>query len=165
MTGLVAVEMGAARRAQLLAAVTMVVAPVLVISRHLLSTTVFDILVWAVPAWLFARWLRTRRDRLRITIAYDISRDDQINGRYAPDSFPEENHNPFSDLNDFINVNSTSRMKRIAGIDQAELINNGPSTTGQQSPLISAMLTPRSSHGRRSKCEPVRSSCPLSRGR
>ena len=136
MTGLIAVEMGAARRAQVLAAVTMAVAPVLVISGHLLSTTVFDILVWAVPAWLFARWLRTRRDRLRITIAYDISRDDQINGRYAPDSFPEENHNPFSDLNDFINVNSTSRMKRIAGIDQAELINNGPSTTGRVQPVV-----------------------------
>jgi len=94
VTGLVAVEMGAARRAQVLAAVTMAVAPVLVISGHLLSTTVFDILVWAVPAWLFARWLRTRRDRLRITIAYDISRDDQINGRYAPDSFPEREPQP-----------------------------------------------------------------------
>ncbi len=52
--------------------------------------------------------------QLRITIAYDISRDDQINGRYALDSFPEENHNPFSDHNDFINVNSTRQMKRIA---------------------------------------------------
>ncbi|GIF23555.1 hypothetical protein BJ973_004164 [Actinoplanes tereljensis] len=51
--------------------------------------------------------------QLRITIAYDIARDDQVNGRYALDSFPEENHNPFSDHNDFINVNSTGQMKRI----------------------------------------------------
>jgi hypothetical protein len=51
--------------------------------------------------------------QLRITVSYDIPRDVQIKGRYALDSFPEENHNPFSDHNDFINVNSDRTMHRI----------------------------------------------------
>ncbi|GAB1691014.1 DUF1996 domain-containing protein [Krasilnikovia sp. M28-CT-15] len=52
--------------------------------------------------------------QLRITISYDIPRDVQVKGQYALDSFPEENHNPFSDHNDFVNVNSTRTMQRIA---------------------------------------------------
>jgi hypothetical protein len=52
--------------------------------------------------------------QLRITISYDIARDVQINGQYALDSFPEENHNPFADHNDFVNVNSAPTMQRIA---------------------------------------------------
>ncbi|MFI5836579.1 DUF1996 domain-containing protein [Micromonospora sp. NPDC051300] len=52
--------------------------------------------------------------QLRITISYDIPRRVQLSGQYALDSFPEENHNPFSDHNDFINVNSTRTMQRIA---------------------------------------------------
>ncbi|GIM93919.1 DUF1996 domain-containing protein [Paractinoplanes toevensis] len=52
--------------------------------------------------------------QLRITISYQIPRDVQLNGQYALDSFPEENHNPFSDHNDFINVNSAQTMNRIA---------------------------------------------------
>ncbi|EEP72258.1 secreted protein [Micromonospora sp. ATCC 39149] len=52
--------------------------------------------------------------QLRITVAYDIDRDVQVRGQYALDSFPEENHNPFSDHNDFINVNSAQTMQRIA---------------------------------------------------
>ncbi|MFB9238787.1 DUF1996 domain-containing protein [Plantactinospora siamensis] len=52
--------------------------------------------------------------QLRITISYDIPRDVQLRGQYALDSFPEENHNPFSDHNDFINVNSVRTMQRIA---------------------------------------------------
>jgi hypothetical protein len=51
--------------------------------------------------------------QLRITISYGIPRDVQIKGQYALDSFPEENHNPFSDHNDFINVNSAQTMQRI----------------------------------------------------
>ena len=38
----------------------------------------------------------------------------QKNTQYALASFPEENHNPFSDHNDFINVNSAKTMQRIA---------------------------------------------------
>jgi hypothetical protein len=52
--------------------------------------------------------------QLRITVSYDIPQDVQIKGQYALDSFPEENHNPFSDHNDFINVNSAQTMQRIA---------------------------------------------------
>ncbi|GAA0587035.1 DUF1996 domain-containing protein [Paractinoplanes ferrugineus] len=52
--------------------------------------------------------------QLRITISYDIPQDVQAKGQYALDSFPEENHNPFSDHNDFVNVNSVQTMQRIA---------------------------------------------------
>jgi hypothetical protein len=52
--------------------------------------------------------------QLRITISYRIPRDVQIKGQYALDSFPEENHNPFSDHNDFVNVNSAQTMQRVA---------------------------------------------------
>jgi hypothetical protein len=51
--------------------------------------------------------------QLRITIAYNIPRNIQKKGQYQLDSFPEENHNPFSDHNDFANVNSTDTMARI----------------------------------------------------
>ncbi|GGN74976.1 hypothetical protein GCM10010112_45690 [Actinoplanes lobatus] len=51
--------------------------------------------------------------QLRITISYNIPRSVQVKGQYALDSFPEENHNPFSDHNDFINVNSTRAMQGI----------------------------------------------------
>jgi hypothetical protein len=52
--------------------------------------------------------------QLRITIAYNIPRNIQKKGQYQLDSFPEENHNPFSDHNDFANVNSAETMARIA---------------------------------------------------
>jgi hypothetical protein len=51
--------------------------------------------------------------QLRITISYAIPREVQIKGQYALDSFPEENHNPFSDHDDFVNVNSVHTMQRI----------------------------------------------------
>jgi hypothetical protein len=52
--------------------------------------------------------------QLRISISYDIPPDVQAKGQYALDSFPEENHNPFSDHNDYINVNSDRQMRAIA---------------------------------------------------
>jgi hypothetical protein len=52
--------------------------------------------------------------QLRISISYDIPRAVQDKGQFALDSFPEENHNPFSDHNDFVNVNSNRQMKKIA---------------------------------------------------
>ncbi|MDT4993399.1 MAG: hypothetical protein QOH97_3291 [Actinoplanes sp.] len=52
--------------------------------------------------------------QLRISISYNIPREVQDRGQFALDSFPEENHNPFSDHNDFINVNSDRQMTRIA---------------------------------------------------
>lgn len=52
--------------------------------------------------------------QLRISISYDIPSEVQRQGQFALDSFPEENHNPFSDHNDFINVNSERTMEQIA---------------------------------------------------
>ncbi|GLZ01121.1 hypothetical protein Acsp02_83720 [Actinoplanes sp. NBRC 103695] len=52
--------------------------------------------------------------QLRITLSYNIPRDVQTKGQFALDSFPEEDHNPFSDHNDFINVNSAQTMQKIA---------------------------------------------------
>ncbi|WP_233414163.1 DUF1996 domain-containing protein [Nucisporomicrobium flavum] len=52
--------------------------------------------------------------QLRVTISYAIPRDVQKKGQYALDSFPEEDHNPFSDHDDFVNVNSARTMQRIA---------------------------------------------------
>jgi hypothetical protein len=51
--------------------------------------------------------------QLRISISYAIPADVQRNGQYQLDSFPEENHNPFSDHDDFANVNSEKTMNRI----------------------------------------------------
>ncbi|MEU3650599.1 DUF1996 domain-containing protein [Lentzea sp. NPDC034063] len=51
--------------------------------------------------------------QLRISISYNISRDIQQKGQYQLDAFPEENHNPFSDHNDFANVNSDQTMAKI----------------------------------------------------
>jgi hypothetical protein len=52
--------------------------------------------------------------QLRISISYAIPRAVQLKGQFALDSFPEENHNPFSDHNDFVNVNSDRTMRTIA---------------------------------------------------
>ena len=52
--------------------------------------------------------------QLRISISYNIPRDVQEKGQYQLDAFPEENHNPFSDHNDFANVNSDQTMAQIA---------------------------------------------------
>ncbi|NUR27126.1 MAG: hypothetical protein HOV83_14985, partial [Catenulispora sp.] len=62
--GAFAALMGGSRRAQIIAALTMAIAPVVVISGHLLSTTTFDILAWSGFAYLLARWVVTRSDRL-----------------------------------------------------------------------------------------------------
>jgi hypothetical protein len=51
--------------------------------------------------------------QLRISISYDIPRDIQEKGQYQLDAFPEENHNPFSDHNDYVNVNDEKTMAQI----------------------------------------------------
>ncbi|PWK83813.1 uncharacterized protein DUF1996 [Lentzea atacamensis] len=51
--------------------------------------------------------------QLRISISYNIPRDVQEKGQYQLDAFPEENHNPFSDHNDYVNVNSEQTMAQI----------------------------------------------------
>ncbi|MGW6929640.1 DUF1996 domain-containing protein [Lentzea sp. NPDC054927] len=51
--------------------------------------------------------------QLRISLTYNIPLDVQKAGRYAVDSFPEEEHNPASDHNDFANVMSQQIMNRL----------------------------------------------------
>jgi hypothetical protein len=60
--------------------------------------------------------------QVRISITYDIPTEIQENGQYQLDSFPEENHNPVSDHNDFANVNSDETMAEIV-----DCINEGRS--------------------------------------
>ncbi|WP_181773356.1 DUF1996 domain-containing protein [Amycolatopsis pittospori] len=50
---------------------------------------------------------------LTISLTYKIPRDIQVNGQYKVDSFPEEDHNPFSDHDDFANVMSNQIMNRL----------------------------------------------------
>ncbi|RSM61079.1 hypothetical protein DMH03_20440 [Amycolatopsis sp. WAC 01376] len=50
---------------------------------------------------------------LTISLTYEIPRQIQVNGQYKVDSFPEEDHNPFSDHDDFANVMSDQIMDRL----------------------------------------------------
>ncbi|MGW4111312.1 DUF1996 domain-containing protein [Actinosynnema sp. NPDC004786] len=51
--------------------------------------------------------------QLRISLTYDIPRDVQVAGQYAVDAFPQEEHNPLSDHDDFANVMSGEIMDRL----------------------------------------------------
>ena len=64
LTGLIAREFGAERRAQVLAAATVSVAPLVIGTGHLLSTTTFDLPAWALVTWIVVRGLRTGDQRL-----------------------------------------------------------------------------------------------------
>jgi hypothetical protein len=59
-------ELGGQRAAQTLAAASMAVAPLLLGAGHLLSTTTYDLLVWALLLWLVVRVLRTGDQRLLV---------------------------------------------------------------------------------------------------
>ena len=59
LTGLIARELGAERAAQALAAVCVAIAPLVIGAGHLLSTTTFGLLAWALTLWLIVRILRT----------------------------------------------------------------------------------------------------------
>src|SRR3954447_4953840 len=64
VTGLLARELGGNRRAQMIAASCAAVASVVLVVGHLLSTSTFDLLAWAVVTWLVARVIRTGDQRL-----------------------------------------------------------------------------------------------------
>jgi 4-amino-4-deoxy-L-arabinose transferase-like glycosyltransferase len=64
VTGLTAFELGARRRAQVIAASCAAVASVVLVVGHLLSTTTFDLLAWSLVTWLVARVIRTGDERL-----------------------------------------------------------------------------------------------------
>ncbi|MCZ2857925.1 glycosyltransferase family 39 protein [Blastococcus sp. VKM Ac-2987] len=58
LTGLIAREFGGGRGAQLFAAACTAVSSILLAVGHLLSTTTFDLLFWALLSWLLVRALR-----------------------------------------------------------------------------------------------------------
>jgi hypothetical protein len=64
LTGLLTRELGGRRAAQALACAVIALAPVVTGSSHLLSTTTFDLPVWALLLWLLVRILRTGDQRL-----------------------------------------------------------------------------------------------------
>jgi hypothetical protein len=68
LTGLIAREFGAERRAQVLAAAAVAVAPLVIGAGHLLSTTTFDLPAWALVTWLVVRILRTGNQRLWLAV-------------------------------------------------------------------------------------------------
>ncbi|NGY59949.1 DUF1996 domain-containing protein [Lentzea sp. NEAU-D13] len=51
--------------------------------------------------------------QLRISLTYNIPQNVQKEGRYLVDSFPEEEHNPITDHDDFANVMSQQIMNRL----------------------------------------------------
>jgi hypothetical protein len=59
LTGLLTRELGGRRAAQALACAVIALAPVVTGASHLLSTTTFDLPVWALLLWLLVRILRT----------------------------------------------------------------------------------------------------------
>ena len=65
-TALIAFELGGTRRAQLIAAACAGAASIVLVVGHLLSTTTFDVLAWALVTLLLARVLRTGDDRLLV---------------------------------------------------------------------------------------------------
>ncbi len=60
----IARELAGSRRAVVLAGACTAVASVVMVTGHLLSTTTFDLLAWAVLSWLIVRILRTEDSRL-----------------------------------------------------------------------------------------------------
>jgi 4-amino-4-deoxy-L-arabinose transferase-like glycosyltransferase len=64
LTGAIARELGAGRRAQLIATGCAAVASIVLVTGHLLSTTTFDLLAWAFLTWLVVRVIRTGDERL-----------------------------------------------------------------------------------------------------
>ncbi|MGO8958048.1 MAG: glycosyltransferase family 39 protein [Streptosporangiaceae bacterium] len=64
LTGLITRELGGRRAAQALAAGIIALAPVTIGSSHLLSTTAFDLPIWALLCLLLLRILRTGDNRL-----------------------------------------------------------------------------------------------------
>jgi hypothetical protein len=64
LTALLARELGGGRRAQLIAAACAAVSGIVLVTGHWLSTSTFDLLVWAAVSWLAVRAIRTGDDRL-----------------------------------------------------------------------------------------------------
>jgi 4-amino-4-deoxy-L-arabinose transferase-like glycosyltransferase len=68
LAALTARELGAGRTGQIIAAAVMSAGGVIYGTGHLLSTSTYDLLAWAVLVWLLVRLLRTGDDRLWLVI-------------------------------------------------------------------------------------------------
>jgi len=68
LTAMIARELGAERRAQVLAALAIAIAPLVIGAGHLLSTTTFGLPAWALCCWLVLRIVRTGNDRLWLLV-------------------------------------------------------------------------------------------------
>ncbi|MDX6677348.1 MAG: hypothetical protein QOE31_1400 [Solirubrobacteraceae bacterium] len=64
LSGLLAGQLGAGRRAQVLATACAAVASVVLVTGHWLSTSTFDLLIWTALTWLVVRAVRSGEDRL-----------------------------------------------------------------------------------------------------
>lgn len=64
LTAALAHELGATRRAEALAAACAAVSGIVLVTGHWLSTSTFDLLVWAAVTWLVVRAVRSGSDRL-----------------------------------------------------------------------------------------------------
>ena len=72
VTGLIARQMGGGRRAQALAALAVIVAPIYLGIDHFYSMNAFDLLIWTVAAWLLIRCLATDRTRLWLLLGVTL---------------------------------------------------------------------------------------------
>jgi 4-amino-4-deoxy-L-arabinose transferase-like glycosyltransferase len=68
LTALMAQELGAGRKGQLLAALAAATSPILLAGFHLLSTTAFDLFFWSASTFVVLRLLRTGDDRLWVVV-------------------------------------------------------------------------------------------------
>ncbi|RCW43618.1 dolichyl-phosphate-mannose-protein mannosyltransferase [Halopolyspora algeriensis] len=62
LTALLARELGADRRAQVLAAGAFAICPQFLLNGRLLGTMTFDPILWVLLTWLLVRWVRLRQD-------------------------------------------------------------------------------------------------------
>jgi hypothetical protein len=69
-TGLIAFELGGARRAQIIACACAAVSSVVLVVGHLLSTTTFDLFAWTLVCWLVIRTLRTGEQHLWLGVGF-----------------------------------------------------------------------------------------------
>src|SRR3984957_10531919 len=70
LTALLAREMGAESRAQVLAAASIAVGSITLATGHLLSTTTFDLPLWALDCLLVVRILRRDNQRLWLAVGF-----------------------------------------------------------------------------------------------
>lgn len=73
LTGLIARELGGARRAQVLAAGTFAVSPFMAMFGRYLATSTVDVVLTACAFWLVVRWIRVRDDRLLLWLGVVVA--------------------------------------------------------------------------------------------